>query len=58
MCTGFVRKGKDVIVGFNMDINIGAIDYDVIANNEQFYVRVKNTPAGNLRVQGVNHLSS
>ena len=58
MCTGFVRKGKDVIVGFNMDINIGAIDYDVIANNEQFYVRAKNTPAGNLRVQGVNHLGN
>ena len=33
MCTGFVRKGNDVIVGFNMDINIGAFEYDVYTDS-------------------------
>lgn len=40
MCTGFVRRGKDVIVGFNMDINLGAVDYDVYAEPDAFYVGV------------------
>ena len=44
MCTAFVRKGKDVIVGFNMDINMGAVDYDVYVEPDQFYVGVR--PAG------------
>ena len=40
MCTAFVRKGKDVIVGFNMDINLGAVDYNVYVEPNQFYVGV------------------
>ena len=44
MCTAFVRKGKDVIVGFNMDINLGAVNYDVYVEPDQFYVGVN--PAG------------
>ena len=42
MCTGFVRKGNDVIVGFNMDINIGAFEYDVYTEPDKFYIGIKN----------------
>ncbi len=38
MCTGFVRRGKDVICGFNMDINAGAIDYGVYTEPDKFYI--------------------
>lgn len=58
MCTGFVRKGKDMIVGFNMDINIGAYEYEIVANKQAFYVEVKNDIIGNLKAQGVNHLGN
>lgn len=58
MCTGFVRKGKDMIVGFNMDINIGAMEYEIVANEEQFYVNVKNDLVGETRAQGINHLGN
>ena len=27
MCTAFVRKGKDIITGFNFDMNVGGIEY-------------------------------
>ena len=56
MCTGFVRKGKDVIVGFNMDINVEAFDYEIVANKEQFYVEIKNELVGSVKAQGINHL--
>lgn len=38
MCTGFVRRGKDVIVGFNMDINVEALEYQVYAEPDKFYI--------------------
>ena len=41
MCTGFVRRGNDIIVGFNMDINLGAIDYNVYAEPDAFFVGVQ-----------------
>lgn len=46
MCTGFVRRGKDVICGFNMDINAGAIDYGVYTEPDKFYIgtQVKVSP--------------
>lgn len=40
MCTAFVRKGNDVIVGFNMDINIGAFEYKVFKEKDMFYIGV------------------
>ena len=58
MCTGFVRKGKDVIVGFNMDINVEAFDYEIVANKEQFYVEIKNDLAGSVKAHGINHLGN
>ena len=57
MCTGFVRKGKDVIVGFNMDINIRAFDYDIVANKEQFYVEIKSGEVV-VKAHGINHLGN
>ncbi len=38
MCTAFVRRGNDVIVGFNMDINIGAFEYKVFTEDDKFYI--------------------
>jgi len=58
MCTGFVRKGNDVIVGFNMDINIGAFEYEVVANKEEFYVGIKTDEAGVVKAHGINHLGN
>ena len=58
MCTGFVRKGKDMIVGFNMDINVGAFNYEVVANKEQFYVGIKNDQIGSVKAHGINHLGN
>lgn len=58
MCTGFVRKGKDMIVGFNMDINVGAFNYEVVANKEQFYVEIKDNQAGSIKAHGINHLGN
>lgn len=57
MCTGFVRKGKDVIVGFNMDINIRAFDYGIVANKEQFYVEIKSGEVV-VKAHGINHLGN
>lgn len=36
MCTAFIRKGNDVIFGFNMDINEGAFPYNVYATEDWF----------------------
>lgn len=36
MCTAFIRKGNDVIFGFNMDINEGALTYHVYATEDWF----------------------
>lgn len=58
MCTGFVRKGNDVIVGFNMDINIGAFEYEVVANKEEFYVGIKTDEVGVVKAHGINHLGN
>lgn len=55
MCTAFVRRGNDVICGFNMDINIGAFDYDIYAERDAFYVGMK-VPKSDIvvRIHGVN----
>lgn len=38
MCTAFVRKGKDIIFGFNMDINEDAFTYDIYATENYFCI--------------------
>ncbi len=55
MCTAFVRRGNDVISGFNMDINPEALMYEVYAEDDGFYVGMQ-VPDTNLkvRIHGVN----
>ena len=36
MCTGFVRKGKDLIYGFNLDIDPNVWSFDI-------YIKQRNT---------------
>lgn len=53
MCTAFVKYGKDYICGFNMDINIEAMNWD-IEMDENLFAIVNHTPLGPLKIQGVN----
>ena len=36
MCTAFVKQGKDLIYGFNMDINYGAFEWKVFTEPDAF----------------------
>lgn len=69
MCTAFIHKGENLICGFNLDINEGAMDYRVYARPDAFYIGVRgNADAGKLsglpthfrmedgvrKIQGVN----
>ena len=38
MCTAFVRYGKDYICGFNMDINVEAMNWKLLMDENQFAV--------------------
>lgn len=56
MCTAFVRRGNDIISGFNMDINKEAFEFDIYANSKEFYVGLK-APIENhpiIKIHGVN----
>ncbi len=48
MCTRFVYNEKDVITGFNFDIDTAVWKHKVIAEKERFYI-------GILRPDGVYH---
>lgn len=56
MCTAFVRRGKDIISGFNMDINLEAFEYDIYANSKEFFVGLKTPLQSNvvIKIHGVN----
>lgn len=56
MCTAFVRSGKDIISGFNMDINPEAFEYDIYANSKEFFVGLKTPLESNtiIKIHGVN----
>lgn len=41
MCTGFVKRGGDLVVGYNLDLAEGAWDYKVYARNDMFYIGIK-----------------
>lgn len=60
MCTAFVRKGSDIITGFNMDINIEAFKYDIYANDSEFYIGMKSPFDENvvIKIHGVNSLGN
>ena len=56
MCTAFVRRGEDVISGFNMDINPEAFEYDIFANSKEFYIGLKTHIESHpvIKIHGVN----
>ena len=41
MCTGFIKKGKDIVFGFNMDLPDGLWDFQVYPEKDVFYVGMK-----------------
>ena len=41
MCTGFIKKGKDVIFGFNMDLPDGLWEFKVYPKKDMFYVGIR-----------------
>lgn len=41
MCLGFVKKGRDLIAGYNLDLAVGAWDYQVYAKKDLFYIGIK-----------------
>lgn len=44
MCTGFTRKGKDIITGFNFDMNIGGMDYCPVIEKDRVYLGMRLSP--------------
>ena len=40
MCTGFIRRGNDIVFGYNLDLQEGAWDYKVYCRNNMFYVGI------------------
>ncbi len=53
MCTGFIKRGGDIVFGFNMDLPDGLWDYRVCAKRDMFYVGIK--ARGRVyKVHGVN----
>ena len=41
MCTGFARKGKDMITGFNFDMNIGGMDYCPVIEKDRVFLGMR-----------------
>lgn len=41
MCTGFVKKGKDLIIGYNLDIDPAVWDFKLLMNKDLFTVAIK-----------------
>lgn len=41
MCTSFIHKGKDIIVGFNFDVDLKVWDYKVFLAPDRFYIGIK-----------------
>ena len=53
MCTGFIKKGKDITFSFSMDLPDGLWDFKIYPKKDIFYIgiRVKGTI---YKVHGVN----
>ncbi len=41
MCTGFIKRGRDIFFGFNMDLSDGLWDFQVYPKKDMFYVGIK-----------------
>ena len=44
MCTAFTRRGKDIITGFNFDMNIGGMDYCPVIEKDRVYLGMRFSP--------------
>ena len=53
MCTGFIRRGKDVLFGFNMDLPDGLWDFGVYPKKDMFYIGIR-VKGRIIRTHGVN----
>lgn len=53
MCTGFIKRGGDVIFGFNMDLSDGLWDFSVFPKKDAFYVGIR-VNGKTYRTHGVN----
>lgn len=54
MCTAFIHKGTDLIYGFNMDINVEAFSWEVVAEKDAFYVAFNPIGADKYLASGSN----
>ena len=41
MCTGFTKRGKDIITGFNFDMNIGEMDYCPVVEKDRVFLGMR-----------------
>lgn len=53
MCTAFVKRGDDVVFGYNLDLAEGAWDYRVYPKDDLFYIGIK-VGSTVYKVHGVN----
>lgn len=44
MCTAFVKKGKDIITGFNFDMNAGGMDYCPVIEDDRVFLGMRFPP--------------
>lgn len=40
MCTSFVYRGKDMITGFNFEIDLSVWEHKVIEEKDRFYIGI------------------
>lgn len=54
MCTRFVYNGKDVINGFNFEIDLSVWDHKVMMEEDRFYIGIKRPDGRYYSYHGVN----
>ncbi len=53
MCTAFVKKGNDLLFGYNLDLSATGWDYKIVAKPDIFYIGIK-VGATRYKTHGVN----
>ena len=54
MCMAFVKYGKDYICGFNMDINVEAMDWKLLMDENRFAVALPMTNPADYAPKGTH----
>ncbi len=54
MCTAFVRYGRDYICGFNMDINVEALEWRLLMDENRFAVALRMADPANFVPEGTS----